>query len=73
MSHTKGRLNTKLPRAVDSHGMSARLFITAGSGVDCTQAGQLIESISNCRPSRIEGRSLSRVVAKHLRKLPMQL
>ena len=41
----KRGLNTKLPLAVDAHGMPVRVLITAGSVADCTQAGALIEGL----------------------------
>ena len=41
----KRGLNTKLPLAVDAHGMPIRALITQGTPADCTQAGQLMAGI----------------------------
>ncbi|RKJ74432.1 IS5 family transposase [Butyricicoccus sp. 1XD8-22] len=43
MDRTKGGFNTKIPLAVDAHGMPVRFFITSGTTADCTVAAQLIE------------------------------
>ena len=38
-------LTTKIHLAVDAHGMTVRLLVTAGTVADCTQAAALIEVI----------------------------
>lgn len=43
-AHKRG-LNSKIHLAVDAHGMPVRLFVTAGTVADCTQACRLIEGI----------------------------
>ena len=43
-SHKRG-LNSKIHLAVDAHGNPVRMFITAGTTADCTQAGRLVEGI----------------------------
>ena len=43
-SHKRG-LNSKIHLAVDAHGMPVRMFVTAGTVADCTQARRLVEGI----------------------------
>ena len=42
--HKRG-LNSKIHLAVDAHGMPVRMFVTAGTIADCSQACRLIEGI----------------------------
>ena len=42
---TKGGQNTKIPLAVDAHGMPVKVLISAGNVADCTQACDLIDGI----------------------------
>lgn len=42
--HKRG-LNSKIHLAVDAHGMPVRMFVTAGTVADCSQACRLIEGI----------------------------
>ncbi len=37
--------NAKIPLAVDAHGMPVRMFVTAGTVADCSQACRLVEGI----------------------------
>ena len=46
MGRTKGRLNSKIHLAVDAHGMPVRMFVTAGTTADCSQACRLVEGIT---------------------------
>ena len=40
------RLNSKIYLAMDAHGMSIRMFVTAGTVADCSQACKLVEGIT---------------------------
>ncbi|MDR0251124.1 MAG: IS5 family transposase, partial [Burkholderiales bacterium] len=45
MERNKRGLNSKIHLAVDAHGMSVRMLVTAGTTADCTQAYKLVEGI----------------------------
>ena len=40
------RLNSKIHLAADAHGMSIRIFVTAGTVADCSQACKFVEGIT---------------------------
>ncbi|WP_409521164.1 IS5 family transposase [Methylomonas sp. MO1] len=42
--HKRG-LNSKIHLAVDAHGMPVRIFVTAGTTADCSQAPTLIDGL----------------------------